>query len=86
MWKDRFEWLWEHGHEDLNEGEEGEEKMTEFIFPIVLHPDTSGMAHVIGMVERILLWLKGKEGKGVEFCRYEDIAREAKVKAESEVI
>ncbi|KAL8922588.1 MAG: hypothetical protein Q9208_005092 [Pyrenodesmia sp. 3 TL-2023] len=93
MWKDRFEWLWEHAHEDLEqpadeaprqEGAErqGEQGVTEFIFPIVLHPDTSGMAHIIGMIERILVWLKGKKGEGVEFCRYEDIARDAKAKAE----
>ncbi|KAI4185376.1 MAG: hypothetical protein LQ346_005907, partial [Caloplaca aetnensis] len=98
MWKDRFEWLWEHAHEDLEQPsqspsqeksgqatrEDGrdvkEESVTEFIFPIVLHPDTSGMAHIIGMIERVLVWLKGKEGEGVEFCRYEDIAREAKMK------
>ncbi|KAL8650280.1 MAG: hypothetical protein Q9210_003913, partial [Variospora velana] len=90
MWKDRFLWLWEHAHEDDADGlvveergasedeEEKEEHATEFIFPIVLHPDTSGMAHVIGMVERFLLWLQGMEGQGVGFCRYEDIAREAK--------
>lgn len=75
MWKDRFDWLWEHAHEDI-----GGEGMAEFVFPIVLHPDTSGMAHVIGMVERLLRWLKGKEGDGVVFCRYEDIAREARGK------
>ncbi|KAL8761460.1 MAG: hypothetical protein Q9184_002417 [Pyrenodesmia sp. 2 TL-2023] len=87
MWKDRFEWLWEHAHEDLEQptgnapDQEKAEGLTEFIFPMVLHPDTSGMAHIIGMIERILVWLKGKEGAGVEFCRYEDIAREAKEKA-----
>ncbi|KAL8718450.1 MAG: hypothetical protein Q9225_004416 [Loekoesia sp. 1 TL-2023] len=94
MWKDRFMWLWEHAHEEredqggseqrgtsVQEGEaKGEEKVNDFVFPIVLHPDTSGMAHVIGMVERILRWLKGW-GSEVEFWRYEDIAREAKVRA-----
>ncbi|KAL9010430.1 MAG: hypothetical protein Q9173_004636 [Seirophora scorigena] len=90
MWKDRFTWLWEHAHEDAAngflEGSGGasveEEQVTQFIFPIILHPDTSGMAHVIGMVERVLRWLQGMEGQGVEFCRYEDIAREAKEAAE----
>ncbi|KAL8721875.1 MAG: hypothetical protein Q9181_007611 [Wetmoreana brouardii] len=77
MWKDRFVWLWENGEEE--EGEE--EGINEFIFPIVLHPDTSGMAHVIGMIERFLIWLKGW-GPEVEFWRYEDIAREKREKKE----
>ncbi|KAI9729325.1 MAG: hypothetical protein M1834_006996 [Cirrosporium novae-zelandiae] len=47
MWKDRFEWLWSNSE---GEGENGG-----FIFPLVLHPDNSGMSHVIGMVERILV-------------------------------
>lgn len=45
-----------------------------FVFPIVLHPDTSGMAHIIGMIERFVKWLRGW-GEEVEFWRYEDIAR-----------
>lgn len=32
------------------------------------------MPHVIGMVERMIKWLKEREG--VEFWKYEDIARE----------
>ena len=66
MWKDRFLWLWENG-DGIGE--------KDFIFPLVLHPDTSGMAHVIGMIERVLVWLKGW-GEEVEFWRYEDIATE----------
>ena len=67
MWKDRFDWLWENGSgEDVEGGD--------FVFPLILHPDCSGMPHVIGMVERIIKWLKEKEG--VEFWKYEDIARE----------
>lgn len=65
MWKDRFEWLWENGSGEQDEG-------GDFVFPLVLHPDCSGMAHVIGMVERTVKWLKEKEG--VEFWKYEDIA------------
>ncbi|TVY39928.1 Peptidoglycan deacetylase [Lachnellula subtilissima] len=45
----------------------------DFIFPILMHPDTSGMAHVIGMAERVVLWLKGW-GEDVEFCTHEQIA------------
>ncbi len=66
MWKDRFEWLWENGSGGDDDGRD-------FVFPLVLHPDCSGMAHVIGMVERMIVWLKGREG--VEFWRYEDVAR-----------
>lgn len=67
MWKDRFEWLWENGSGGKDEGRD-------FVFPLILHPDCSGMAHVIGMIERMIKWLK--EWEGVEFWKYEDIARE----------
>jgi hypothetical protein len=40
MWKDRFLWILEHE--------------TNPILPLVLHPETSGMAHVIGMLERMI--------------------------------
>jgi peptidoglycan/xylan/chitin deacetylase (PgdA/CDA1 family) len=64
MWMDRFEWL-------RSEAEEGEN----VVFGLVLHPDTSGMAHVIGMVKRFLEWLRAF-GEEVEWCRYEEIAEE----------
>ena len=60
MWRDRFLWIRENEEEP--------------IFPMVIHPDTSGMAHVIGMVERLLTWLKGW-GDEVEFCQAGEIAR-----------
>ncbi len=58
-------WLWE---------DPTPESGGNFVFPIVLHPDTSGMAHVIGMIERFIRWLQGW-GEEVEFWRCEDIAR-----------
>lgn len=61
MWKDRFMWIWE------NE-EDG-------IFPLIIHPDTSGMAHVIGMIERIIQWLQSW-GPNVEFCQARTVAEE----------
>ncbi|KAF2809689.1 polysaccharide deacetylase family protein-like protein [Mytilinidion resinicola] len=65
MWMDRFEFL---------RGELAEQDGDELIvFPLVLHPDTSGMAHVIGMIERILNWLQGWEDE-VEFMTFETIA------------
>src|SRR6187402_1545918 len=72
MWKSRFDFLY-HEFDD----EERKEGRGDFLFPLVLHPDTSGMAHVIGMIDRMIEWLKGK-GEEVEFCKYEDVAREWK--------
>jgi len=65
MWKDRFEWLWENGFDGAGP--------SDFIFPLIIHPDTSGMAHIIGMLERFLRWLLAF-GDEVEFCTYEKIA------------
>lgn len=62
LWRDRFLWI--------------RENETEPVFPVLMHPDTSGMAHVIGMLERFLSWLRGFEAEGeVEFCTSGDIAR-----------
>jgi peptidoglycan/xylan/chitin deacetylase (PgdA/CDA1 family) len=71
MWKDKFEWI-------RSELDEMDKKDT-MVFPLVLHPDTSGMAHVIGMIERMVKWLQGWGGE-VEFCTYEEAAREWKEK------
>jgi len=62
MWKDRFLWIRENEEEP--------------VFPVLMHPDTSGMAHVIGMMERFLGWLRGWERTGeVEFCQSGEVAR-----------
>lgn len=67
-WKDMFLWLWENaGMEGARDGS--------FVFPILMHPDTSGMAHVIGMVDRFVGWL-GEWGDSVEFATFEGIAKE----------
>ncbi|KAL4912967.1 hypothetical protein BDW62DRAFT_215896 [Aspergillus aurantiobrunneus] len=71
-WKARFEFLY---HETID----GEQR--DFVFPLVLHPDTSGMAHVIGMVDRVVGWLKGWEG--VEFTTFGECARKWKDAADS---
>ncbi|SMY29448.1 unnamed protein product [Zymoseptoria tritici ST99CH_1A5] len=68
MWMDRFEWL-------RSEIADGREAMV--VFSIIIHPDTSGMAHVIGMVERFLKWLQSF-GDEVEFLTYAQIAEEWK--------
>lgn len=67
-WKDMFLWLWENaGMEGARDGS--------FVFPILMHPDTSGMAHVIGMVDRFVGWLT-EWGESVEFVTFKRIARE----------
>lgn len=68
MWMDRFEWL----RKEVKEGG-GARKGEAVVYSLVIHPDTSGMAHVIGMLERFLVWLMGF-GEEVEFLRYEQIA------------
>ncbi|KAF9693639.1 hypothetical protein EKO04_008512 [Ascochyta lentis] len=71
MWKDKFEWI-RTEVDDMSECDV-------MVFPLVLHPDTSGMAHVIGMIERIITYLKGWESE-VEFCTFESAAEEWKKK------
>lgn len=67
MWRDKFEWI-RTEVEDMGERDV-------MVFPLVLHPDTSGMAHVIGMVDRVIGYLKSW-GDEVEFCTFEGVARE----------
>ncbi len=71
MWMDRVEWLRREIREEDEEGVEGGLK----VFCVVCHPDTSGMAHVIGMVERFLKWLQGF-GEEVEFVTCEGLAEQ----------
>ncbi|CAI7605563.1 unnamed protein product [Penicillium palitans] len=66
-WKDMFLWLWENAHVDGGDGS--------FVFPILMHPDTSGMTHVIGMVDRFVGWLRGW-GDAVKFRTFESITQE----------
>lgn len=74
MWKDRFQFLYSEG-ENEDDGEQGKGNSgKDIIFPLVLHPDTSGMAHVIGMIDRMIAWLIAK-GDEVKFVKYEDCAR-----------
>jgi peptidoglycan/xylan/chitin deacetylase (PgdA/CDA1 family) len=70
MWMDRVDWL---RREIQEEGEEGGMK----VLPIVTHPDTSGMAHIIGMIERFLKWLQGL-GDEVEFVTCGELAYQFK--------
>jgi NAD(P)-dependent dehydrogenase (short-subunit alcohol dehydrogenase family)/peptidoglycan/xylan/chitin deacetylase (PgdA/CDA1 family) len=72
MWKDRVEWL---RREIREEGADGGMK----VMAIVCHPDTSGMAHIIGMIERFLMWLQSF-GDEVEFVKCCDLAEEFRKK------
>lgn len=65
MWRDKFEWI-KTEVDDLRDTDV-------MVFPLVLHPDTSGMAHVIGMIERVITYLEGF-GDAVEFCTFEHAA------------
>lgn len=74
MWRDRFEWLERERDESLErDGAGGESKQQMQLFSLILHPDTSGMAHIIGMIERFLGWLKQK-GDAVEWLTYTEVA------------
>ena len=73
MWMDRIEWL-------RSEIEDGDDEMK--IMSIILHPDTSGMAHVIGMIDRFLRWLLALGDEVVEFVRYEELAEQFKKRVE----
>jgi len=57
IWKERFEYFYDN--------------YDEFVFPMTLHPDTTGLPHVLRMVERFILWTKSKPG--VEWVEYQDI-------------
>ncbi|KAK4866124.1 hypothetical protein LT330_008864 [Penicillium expansum] len=72
-WKSRFEFLYSEALEKSIE----EDSEQGFVFPLVLHPDTSGMAHVIGMIDRMISWLK-EQGDEVEFVTFGDCAAEWK--------
>lgn len=65
-WKDIFLWLWENAHHEQEDGS--------FVFPLLMHPDTSGMAHVIGMADRFVGWLRSW-GDSVEFHTFSSIAQ-----------
>jgi hypothetical protein len=66
MWKERFEFLLQEIDDDDTD------EMT--VFPLILHPDTSGMAHVLPMIERFLKWALAKENL-VEFMSFGEAAQ-----------
>ncbi|KIW03587.1 hypothetical protein, variant [Verruconis gallopava] len=75
MWKDKFLWLCENSPVVAAAGAD-EKQVSQFVFPILIHPDVSGMAHIIGMVERVVQWLLAFGQDQVQFCTHEQIATE----------
>lgn len=67
MWKQRFLWLWENGDVDSEDGS--------FVFPLLMHPDTSAMPHVLAMVDRFMGWLRGWDDS-VRFYTHEELAQQ----------
>lgn len=67
-------WLLDNSGQDVGAESDEAADVPDFIFPILMHPDTSGMAHIIGMAERMIGWLKSL-GSVVEFSTHENIAR-----------
>lgn len=65
-WKDIFMYLWENSNADREDGT--------YVFPLLMHPDTSGMAHVMSMVDRFVGWLRDW-GDSVEFHTFSSIAQ-----------
>lgn len=56
IWWDRFEWLWE------NESWLDEEPGTDYgsIYPLIWHPEGTGRAHIIGMIDKFISKLVAK--------------------------
>lgn len=62
MWMDRFEWLWEN--ESFLVG--GSSAGYGTVFPIILHPECAGRAHIIGMIDMFISKLKAKASSAGE--------------------
>lgn len=62
MWKDQFEYYYR--------------EYDNFVFPISIHPQVSGKAHIALMHERLIEWINTHEG--VEWCTMEEMVKEFK--------
>lgn len=58
MWKDQFDWVYEN--------------MDYAVFPITIHPDVSGRPQVLLMLERLIDYIKSKDG--VRFVTMNEMA------------
>lgn len=64
-----FEWL----YREYNESEDTEKRQG-LVFPITIHPQSSGKPHIMAMHQRFVDWLVKFEG--VEFVTCEYVAEE----------
>lgn len=68
-WKEMFGWLYRDAERREKAGQaEGDEDGGgdgTFLFPLTIHPQSSGKPHLLAMHERFIAWLK--EHEGVEF-------------------
>jgi peptidoglycan/xylan/chitin deacetylase (PgdA/CDA1 family) len=74
MWTERLDFLLAELSEDT-EGRSGAREDDITVFPLILHPDTSGMAHILPMIERFLRKVLRK-GEQVEFMTFGDCANQ----------
>jgi len=65
-WKEMFAWLYAEYMGGQGQG---------FVFPLTIHPQSSGKPHVLAMHERFIAWLKD-EWSGVEFVTCAAVARD----------
>ncbi|KAL2443725.1 Peptidoglycan deacetylase-like protein FGM2 [Exophiala dermatitidis] len=75
MWLDRFEWLWEN--ESWLDEEPG--KGYGSIYPMIWHPESSGRAHIVGMIDRfitkVVVRMRAAEEGEITFETMEMVAR-----------
>ncbi|EXJ90386.1 glucose 1-dehydrogenase [Capronia coronata CBS 617.96] len=62
MWMDRFEWLWEN--ESWLDEEPG--KGYGSVYPMIWHPESSGRAHIVGMIDRFIARLVARRDAAEE--------------------
>ena len=65
-WRDMFLWLRDNAADESDDAS--------VLFPLLMHPDSSGLAHAVGMAERMIAWLRGWSDDSVRFCTYEAVA------------
>ncbi|RMZ86612.1 hypothetical protein DV736_g6162, partial [Chaetothyriales sp. CBS 134916] len=75
MWWDRFDWLWE------NECwiDEGPGQGFGSVFPMILHPESAGRAHIVGMIDKFIAKLVARTrvamNSEITFETFESVAR-----------
>ncbi|PWN99012.1 glycoside hydrolase/deacetylase [Tilletiopsis washingtonensis] len=70
IWKDTFTWIYENEADD-------DDEVT--VYPLTIHPDVAGRAHVMLMLDRFISWLKQHEG--VRFVTMHEMSLAFRAKA-----